>query len=33
MMDGQVRAISNNIDLPTWQNLGNRNDGNPIGEY
>lgn len=33
LMDGQVRTISDNINAQTWQNLGNRNDGNVLGEY
>lgn len=31
--DGAVRFVSENIDLNTWQYLGNPNDGNSIGEY
>jgi prepilin-type N-terminal cleavage/methylation domain-containing protein len=31
--DGAVRFISNNINLTTWQNLGNRKDGNVVGEF
>ncbi len=33
LMDGQVRAISENINLQTWQDLGARNDGNVVGDY
>jgi prepilin-type N-terminal cleavage/methylation domain-containing protein len=33
LMDGSVRAISENIHLATWRNLGSRNDGNVIGEF
>lgn len=33
LMDGAVRSISENIDLGTWRNLGQRNDGNVIGEF
>lgn len=33
LMDGSVRSISENIDLGTWRNLGQRNDGNVIGEF
>jgi len=33
LMDGSVRAISNNIDLGTWRNLSARGDGNVIGEF
>ncbi len=33
MMDGHVRAVSNNIDLATWQSLGGRNEGNVVGEF
>ena len=32
LMDGGVRSISNSIDLNTWRNLGQRSDGNVIGE-
>ncbi|MES2790698.1 MAG: DUF1559 domain-containing protein [Planctomycetota bacterium] len=32
MCDGAVRFISDNINLTTWQNLGNRADGNVLGE-
>lgn len=31
--DGSVRFISENIDLTTWQNLGHKHDGNPIGAF
>lgn len=33
MMDGAVRSISENIDLNTWRNLGQRADGNVLGEF
>jgi prepilin-type N-terminal cleavage/methylation domain-containing protein len=33
LMDGSVRSISNNIDLGTWQRLGQRADGQVIGEF
>jgi prepilin-type N-terminal cleavage/methylation domain-containing protein/prepilin-type processing-associated H-X9-DG protein len=33
MMDGSVHSISENIDLGTWRDLGQRNDGNVIGEF
>ncbi len=33
LSDGAVRFISDNISLVTWQNLGNRADGTPIGEF
>lgn len=33
MMDGSVRTISSNINLQTWRNLGQRSDGNVIGEF
>jgi prepilin-type N-terminal cleavage/methylation domain-containing protein len=33
LMDGSVRSISNNIDRGTWQNLGQRADGQVIGEF
>jgi len=31
--DGSVRFVSENIDLQTWQWLGARDDGNPVGEF
>lgn len=31
--DGSVRFISDNVDLLTFQRLGNRNDGKALGEY
>ncbi|MEJ7590889.1 MAG: DUF1559 domain-containing protein [Planctomycetaceae bacterium] len=31
--DGSVRFISENIDLGTWNNLGNKSDGNVLGEF
>lgn len=31
--DGTVRFIQNGVDLLTWQRLGNRNDGNPVGDF
>ena len=31
--DGTVRFIQNGIDLVTFQRLGNRADGNPIGDF
>lgn len=31
--DGAVRFISDSIDVATWRNLGNRADGNVIGEF
>ncbi len=31
--DGAVRFISENIHLPTWQNLGNMRDGQVLGEF
>jgi hypothetical protein len=31
--DGSVRFISDTIDLQTFYNLGNKDDGNSIGEY
>ncbi len=31
--DGSIRVASNNIDLNIWQNLGNPNDGNVLGEW
>ncbi|MGD9856573.1 MAG: DUF1559 domain-containing protein, partial [Planctomycetaceae bacterium] len=33
LMDGSVRSISANIDLATWRNLAQRNDGNVIAEF
>jgi prepilin-type N-terminal cleavage/methylation domain-containing protein len=33
LMDGAVRSISENIDLNTWRNLGQRSDGNVLGEF
>lgn len=33
LMDGSVQSISENIDLSTWRNLGQRNDGNIVGEF
>lgn len=33
LMDGAVRSISSNIDLSTWRNLGQRSDGNVLGEF
>ncbi|MDA0284103.1 MAG: DUF1559 domain-containing protein [Planctomycetota bacterium] len=31
--DGSVRFFSNSIDLLTWQRLGNRKDGEPLGAF
>ncbi len=33
MGDGAVRFIGDSVDLVTYQRLGNRNDGEPIGEF
>jgi prepilin-type N-terminal cleavage/methylation domain-containing protein len=33
LADGSVRFISENINLATWQNLGNRKDGQILGEF
>ncbi|WP_437229708.1 DUF1559 domain-containing protein [Planctomicrobium sp. SH661] len=33
LMDGSVRSISSNINLDTWRNLGQRSDGNVVGEF
>lgn len=33
LCDGSVRFISENIDLGTWANLGNKADGNVLGEF
>ena len=33
LMDGSVHTVNENIDLGTWRNLGQRNDGNVAGEF
>jgi len=33
LMDGSVRSIGENIDLQTWRNLAERNDGQVLGEF
>jgi prepilin-type N-terminal cleavage/methylation domain-containing protein len=33
LVDGSVRSISDNINLQTWRNLGQRADGNVVGEF
>jgi len=33
LMDGSTRTVSENISLTVWKNLGNRNDGNVLGEF
>ena len=33
LMDGSARAVSENINLQTWRNLGQRNDGEVLGEF
>lgn len=33
LMDGSARAISENIDLQTWRNLGTRQGGEVVGEF
>jgi Protein of unknown function (DUF1559) len=33
LVDGGVRSISSNINLATWRNLGQRADGNVVGEF
>jgi len=33
LFDGSVRSISENIDLQTWRWLGQRNDGQPLGDF
>ncbi|MFM8636056.1 MAG: DUF1559 domain-containing protein [Planctomycetia bacterium] len=33
LADGAVRFVGNNVDLQLWQNLGNRADGNVVGDY
>ena len=31
--DGSVRFVSDNIDYQTWQRLGDRKDGNAVGDF
>ncbi|MEM9703942.1 MAG: DUF1559 domain-containing protein, partial [Planctomycetota bacterium] len=33
LVDGSVRSISENIDLGTWRQLGQRDDGQVLGEF
>tara|TARA_R110002111_G_scaffold261826_3_gene335824 strand:- start:32219 stop:33169 length:951 start_codon:yes stop_codon:yes gene_type:complete len=33
LCDGAVRFVSDNVHLKTWQNLGNKADGNVLGEF
>ncbi len=33
LCDGSVRFVSENINLGTWNNLGNKSDGNVLGEF
>lgn len=33
LADGSSRFVSDNVDLQTWQWLGSKRDGNPIGEF
>ena len=33
LCDGAVRFVSENIHIPTWQYLGNRKDGQVVGEF
>lgn len=33
LMDGSARSFSEAIDLTTWRNLGQRNDGQALGEF
>ena len=33
LADGSVRFVSENINLTSWQRLGDRADGNVIGEF
>lgn len=33
LMDGSVRSITENIDLGTWRKLGQRNDGQVLGDF
>jgi hypothetical protein len=31
--DGSVRFVANTVDLLTWQRVGSRNDGVPVGNF
>lgn len=33
MADGAVRFVGDSINYTTWQRLGARNDGNPVGDF
>lgn len=33
MMDGSIRSVSENLSLIVWRNLGQRADGNVVGEF
>ena len=33
LMDGSARSVSENIHWQTWRDLGQRNDGRPLGEF
>lgn len=33
LADGSVRFVSDNINRQTWRDVGNRKDGNPVGEF
>ncbi|MGB4708482.1 MAG: DUF1559 domain-containing protein [Fuerstiella sp.] len=33
LCDGSVRFFSESLDRTTWSNLGNKSDGNPLGEF
>ncbi|WP_013626520.1 DUF1559 domain-containing protein [Rubinisphaera brasiliensis] len=33
LADGSIRFVSENIHLPTWQNLGDKDDGEVLGEF
>jgi hypothetical protein len=33
MADGAIRFVSENIHLNTWRDLGNKADGNVLGEF
>lgn len=33
LADGSVRFVNNNVDWITWTNLGNRNDGQTLGDF
>jgi len=33
MADGSTRSVSENLDLGVWRNLGQRNDGNVLGDF